>query len=41
MPNNIITDKYIHDIKYNWNIIPDVDDNNFKPLVNKIIDSNE
>ena len=41
MSNNIRTDKYIHDIKYNWNITPDIDDNNFKPLVNKIIDFNE
>ena len=41
MSNNIRTDKYIHDIKYNWKITPDVDDNNFDPLVNKIIDSNE
>jgi deoxyadenosine/deoxycytidine kinase len=41
MPNNIRKDLYTHDIKYNWNITPDVDDNNFEPLVNKIIDSNE
>ena len=41
MSNNIRTDKYIHDIKYNWNVIPYVEDNNFEPLVNKIIDSNE
>ena len=26
MSNNIRTDKYIYDIKYNWNIAPDVDD---------------
>ena len=38
MSNNIRTDKYI---KYNWNIIPDGEDNNFEPLVNKIIESNE
>ena len=41
MSNNFRTDKYIHDIKYNWNITPDVEDNNFEPLVKKIIDSNE
>ena len=41
MSNNIRTEKYIHDIKYNWNVIPDVEDNNFEPLVNKIIESNE
>jgi energy-coupling factor transporter ATP-binding protein EcfA2 len=41
MSNNFRTDKYIHDIKYNWNIAPDVEDNNFEPLVKKIIDSNE
>jgi ABC-type lipoprotein export system ATPase subunit len=41
MSYNVRTDKYIHDIKYNWKITPDVDDNDFKPLVNKMIDSNE
>ena len=41
MSNNIRTDKYIHDIKYNWNVVPDVEDNNFEPLVKKILDSNE
>jgi ABC-type phosphate transport system ATPase subunit len=41
MSNNVRTDKYTHDIKYNWNITPDVDDNNFEALVNKIIDSKE
>ena len=41
MSNNIRTDLYTHDIKYNWNITPDVDDNNFEPLVNEIIESNE
>ena len=35
MSNNFRTDKYIHDIKYNWNITPDVEDNNFEPLVKK------
>jgi putative ribosome biogenesis GTPase RsgA len=41
MPNNIRKDLYTHDIKYNWNITPDVNDDNFEPLVNKIIDSNQ
>jgi energy-coupling factor transporter ATP-binding protein EcfA2 len=41
MSNNFRTDKYIHGIKYNWNITPNVEDNNFEPLVTKIIDSNE
>ena len=41
MSNNIRTEKYIHDIKYNWNVIPDVEDNNFEPLISKIIYSNE
>ena len=35
MSNNFRNDKYIHDIKYNWNITPDVEDNNFEPLVKK------
>ncbi len=41
MPNSIRTDTYTHDIKYNRNITPDVDDNNFESLVYKIIDSTE
>ena len=41
MSNNMRTDNYIHDIKYNWNVIPDVEDNNFELWINKIIDSNE
>ena len=40
MSNSKRTEKYIHDIKYEWNITPDVDNNNFEPLVDKIINSN-
>jgi 5-methylcytosine-specific restriction enzyme A len=41
LSNNIRKDHYIHDIQYKWNIIPDVNDNNFEPLVNKIFSSGE
>ena len=41
MPYNIRTDKYIHDIKYKWNITSDVKDNEFKPLVDNILNSNQ
>ena len=41
MPNNIRKEQYVHDIKYRWNMTPDVDDNNFEPLVNKIFSSNQ
>ena len=39
MSNNIRKGHYVHDIKYKWNITPDVNDNNFEPLVNKIFSS--
>jgi hypothetical protein len=41
MANNIRTEKFINDMKYKWNITSDVDDNDFMPLVNKILESNE
>ena len=41
MPYNIRTDKYIHDIKYKWYITSDAKDNEFKPLVDNISNSNQ
>ena len=41
MPNNIRTEHYVHDIKYQWNITPDIKDNNFEPLVDKILNSSQ
>ena len=41
MQETMRTDIY-KDIKYyNWRVIPDVEDNDFKPLVDKVIDSNQ
>ncbi len=40
MEKYIRTDKYEHKIQ-EWNITPDVEDNEFKPLVDKIISSDE
>ena len=36
-PRSIRTDKYIYDANYKWNITSDVTNNNFEPLVHKII----
>ncbi len=38
MSNNIRTDKFSHDIKFNWKITPDGDDNNFDD--NNFVDDN-
>ena len=41
MQETMRTDIY-KDIKYyNWRVIPDVEDNDFKPLVDKVINSNQ
>jgi hypothetical protein len=40
MEKYIRTDKYEHKIQ-SWNITPDVEENEFKPLVDKIISSDQ
>ena len=41
MPNNMRSELYEIKTFYNWRVTPDVEDNNFKPLVDKIIKSNK
>ena len=35
------TNKYENNVYYNWKVIPDVEDNDFTPIVEKIINSDE
>ena len=41
MQNIQHTEQYTLNKYYNWRVTPDVDDDNFKPLVDKIISSNQ
>ena len=41
LPYRIRTEKYVPDINYSWNVTRDVKDNDFKPLVDKIIKSDD
>ncbi len=41
LQQSLRTDEYKFDIYYNWKVKPDADDNNFKPLEDKIIESNK
>jgi hypothetical protein len=41
LPYRIRTEKYVPDINYSWNITRDVKDNDLKPLVDKIIKSDD
>ena len=40
MANDKRTEKCFHDIKYKWNTTVDMNVNDFKPLVDKILNSN-
>ena len=40
LQQSLRTDIYSFDAYYNWRTTPDVEDNNFKPLVYKIINNN-